>query len=223
MTVSIDVQSIAQRFLAVQTGHLCDALEHAGVLTPQLLGFRPFTSNAKFAGPAVTLRAALSRTGKEPRRLASFTENEMTPGCVAVIDGCGLTRSAMLGGRAAYKAQRYGASGIVVNAGLRDVDELEELGIPVHGIGRSLAPSEGKYMCIGINEPVVIEGVLIRPGDWLVADKSGICVIPQELLMRALELAEEREEMDRWGMEGLKQGKSISAKRGPTWSRLGNV
>lgn len=209
MTASIDVQPIAQRFLALQTGHLCDALEHIGVHTPKLSDrFRPFTSNAKFAGPAVTLRAALSRTGKEPRRLASFTENEMTPGCVAVIDGCGLLDSAMLGGRAAYKAKRHGAVGIVVNTGLRDVDELEEIGIAVHGVGRSLSPSEGKYMCIGINESVVLDGVLIRPGDWLVGDSSGICVVPQEMLMKVLELAEEREEMDSWSFEGLRQGKS---------------
>ena len=54
----------------------------------------------------------------------------------------------------------------------------------------------------------LIDGVLIRPGDWLVGDKSGICVVPQDMVMQVLELAEEREEMDRWGFEGLRQGKT---------------
>ncbi len=210
MPTDPDAQTMSRRFMDVATAHICDALEHVGIRTPTLPDqFHPVTQVTKFAGTAVTLRLALSRTGKEPRRLNELVEDAARPGTVVVIDALGKTGSTLFGDRAAFTAQRNGAVGAVVYGGCRDISGLNELHFPVHAIGRSLPASEGKYQGLEINGDVVLDGVLIRAGDWLVADESGICVVPQELAERVLVLAEEREQIDRESMAGMRAGKTL--------------
>jgi regulator of RNase E activity RraA len=209
MTIATDI-SMSERFMNCATGHICDALEHVGIRTPALTDqIHPVTELAKFAGPAVTLRLALSRTGGESRRLNEVVEDAARPGSVVVIDALGKLSSTLFGDRAAFTAKRSGAVGAVVYGGCRDIDGLNELGFPVHAMGRSLPASEGKYQGLDINADVVLDGVLIQAGDWLVADGSGICVIPRDLATRVLELAEEREQIDRDSMDALRAGKTL--------------
>jgi regulator of RNase E activity RraA len=210
MLAEPDVLSMSKRFMEVETAHVCDALEHVGIKTPTLPNeFHPVTTATKFAGRAVTLRLAFSRTGAEPRRLNELVEDAAKPGSVVVIDALGKTGSTLFGDRAAFTAKRSGAVGAIVNGGCRDIDGLNELEFPVHAIGRSLPASEGKYQGLEINGDVVLEGVLIQAGDWVVADASGVCVVPQEIAHRVLVLAEEREQIDRDSMAGLRAGKTL--------------
>lgn len=205
-----EVADMSTRYLLVATGHICDALEHVGIRTPVLPDvFRPMTRKTKFAGTAVTLRLAFSRTGKEPRRLNDVVETDAYPGSVIVIDALGRTASTLFGDRAAFTAKRSGAVAAVVYGGCRDIDGLNELEFPVHAVGRALPASEGKYQAVEVNGDLVLEGVLIQSGDWLVGDDSGICVIPQHLAVRVLELAEERESIDNESFEGLRAGKTL--------------
>lgn len=210
MSADRDVLSMSKRFMEVETAHVCDALEHVGIRTPTLPDqFHPVTRATKFAGKAVTLRLAFSRTGTEPRRLNEVVEDAAKPGSVVVIDALGKTGSTLFGDRAAFTAKRSGAVGAVVNGGCRDIDGLNQLEFPVHAIGRSLPASEGKYQGLEINGDVVLEGVLIRAGDWVVADSSGICIVPQDIAEQVLVLAEEREQIDRESMVGLRSGKTL--------------
>jgi 4-hydroxy-4-methyl-2-oxoglutarate aldolase len=201
---------IAKRFLGVETGHICDALEHLGILTPVLSErFRPITRATKFAGPAITLKLSLSRTDRESRRLNDIVEGSADPGHVVVIDAAGFVHAAVFGDRAGFVAKRSGAVAAIINGGCRDVRGLDELGIPVHGVGRALPASEGKFAGRGINSDLILDGVYLQAGDWLVGDESGICVIPKDLTLSVLTLAEEREEIDKDSVRDLKSGKTL--------------
>jgi regulator of RNase E activity RraA len=205
-----EIESVAERFRNVATGHICDALVHIGILTPVLTPrLRPLTSAIKMAGPAVTLKLAMSRTRDDSRRLNELLEDSVKPGDVVVIDAQGMLTAAVFGDRAAFTAQRSGAVGAILNAGSRDIDGLEDLDFPVRAIGAALPASEGIFQGVELDGDVIIEGVLVRPGDWLVADESGTCVVPAEHLERVLELAEEREEIDEDSFEKLRAGKSM--------------
>lgn len=201
-----------RRFSRVATGHVCDALEHLGVQHPCLSDrFRPLTSAKRFAGPAVTLELAASTTGSESRRLNELLEETVTSPSVVVIDAHGITSVAVFGDRAAYVARSKGATGALVNGGSRDLDGLEELGdFPVHAVARSLPASEGKVQAVGLQVTLVLDGVRIRSGDWIVGDESGICVVPAEQVEPVLELAEEREEIDNDSMAQLRSGSTLS-------------
>lgn len=198
---------VADRFMACATGHICDALEHVGILSPVLTDeIRPLTHSVKFAGPAATLKLARSRTVDESRRLNELLEERAKPGDILVIDAQGLMGSAVFGDRAGFVAKQARAAGVVINGGARDVDGLNELGLPVHGRGRALPASETRMQGVEINGDVIISGVLVKAGDWLVGDQSGVCVIPVELLERVVDLAEERQKIDDDSMEQLRAG-----------------
>lgn len=204
------IQELSTRYQAVGTSHICDALERVGVLTPVLSDrFRPVTTATKFAGPAVTLKYSRSRTADQPRRLNEFLDEQITEGSIVVIDAQGLLDVSSWGSRAGFTAQRAGAKGVLVHGGARDLEGLEELGVPVRTIGHAMRHSEGRYQCAGMNESLVLDGVLINPGDWLVADNTGVCVVPKESVVEVLELAEEREAIDNESFVGLRAGKSI--------------
>ena len=207
--MTLDIQDAAARFRAIPTGHICDALEHEGIRTPVLpASLSPITASVHFAGPVTTLKLALCRTGKEPRRLQDL-KAAVTPGSVVLIDGQGILDSVLFGDRAATGAIRNGAVAAVVNGAVRDVDGLRELDFPVFALSTGVPASEGRFMGVGLNVEVIIGGVLIEPGDWLVGDLSGICVIPHAMVERVLELAEERDQIDKESIVELKSGASF--------------
>ena len=133
--------AVAERLMKIDTGHVSDALERVGVRTPVLSDrFRPFTSAARFAGRAVTLELARSRTGTESRRLSEFLDETVHPVSVGVIAAHVITTTTPFGDRAALVMQRNGATGAILDGAVRDVDALEALGFPVHAVGRALPP-----------------------------------------------------------------------------------
>lgn len=208
--MATDLSSAGTRFVQIATGHVCDALEHIGVITPAFPDrIRPMTTTARFAGPAVTLKLARNRTGREPRKLNEVIEEAVHPGAVLVVDGQGVTDAALFGDRAALATQVLGGVGAVINGGVRDIAGMEALEFPVHAAGRNVRASEGVFQGVGINVEVIIDGILIEAGDWLVGDESGICVVPAGDVERVLSLAEEREAIDREGVDGLRSGKTM--------------
>ncbi len=111
-----DAAALAERLTKIDAGHVSDALERVGVRTPVLSDrFRPFTSATRFAGRAVTLQLARSRTGSESRRLSEYLDEAIHPVSVAVIDVHGNTTTTPFGDRAALVAQRNGATGAVLD------------------------------------------------------------------------------------------------------------
>jgi 4-hydroxy-4-methyl-2-oxoglutarate aldolase len=198
---------IADRFTKLDAGHVCDALEHVGILTPVLSSsFHPLTKTAKFAGEAAVLKLARSRTGEESRGLSEFIATQIRPGTAVVIDAQGVPDAAIFGDRAGWKAQNSGATGVVLNGAARDVEGLNELGLPVHATARGLPASEGRLQALDVNVSVVFDGVLINAGDWIVGDEAGICVVPADLLDRVLPLAEERQQIDDESFDLLRAG-----------------
>ena len=73
-----------------------------------------------------------------------------------------------------------GLAGVVIDGGARDIDEIEAIGLPV--FSRSVTPSTsvGRYVSVAKNVAVMCAGVMVRPGDWIVGDVTGVVVVPQE-------------------------------------------
>jgi RraA family protein len=100
------------------------------------------------------------------------------PGDVVVIDAGGSIKNAVLGDTISMKAKHRGIAGFIVDGYVRDVDGIREIGMPVYGRGETLigplhrGPGE-------INYPVCCGGVVVSPGDIVVADSGGIVVIPR--------------------------------------------
>ena len=158
------------------TCDLCDAHEgdSSGAFRVVPPVFRCFGADQAFCGPVHTVRAP------EDNSRVREAVNSPGDGRVLVVDGDGSLRCALVGGNLAQAAARNGWAGLVVDGCVRDLAELRAAGIPVRALAamplRSVKRGEGQA-----GEPVHIQGVPVRPGDWLYADEDGIVVADRAL------------------------------------------
>lgn len=156
------------------TCDLCDALRDEPslrVLSPLL---RSFGGRTAFAGTVVTLQCFEDNTH------VRATLEEPGQGRVLVVDGGGSLRTAMVGGKLGDLAARNGWAGVVVDGCVRDVAELRESGIPIRALALIPLPTEKRGEGQA-DVAVQLQGVWVRPGDWLYADADGMVVADRAL------------------------------------------
>ncbi|MEU6525048.1 RraA family protein [Streptomyces sp. NPDC046924] len=183
-----------QAFTHVPPTTLADLLGRAQVMD---IGIRPLWDAPRVAGPAYTVRC---EPGDNLMLHAAIYRAE--PGSVIVVESGDLDH-ALAGGNVCAVAQRRGVAAFVADGVIRDLGEVREAGFPV--FARGVIPIPGTKEKIGaLGEPARVGGVLVHPGDIVVADEEGIVVVPaareEEILTAArTKLAEEAEEsLDTW-------------------------
>ena len=161
---------------AINTCDLCDAHKNDAsglfrVLPPVFLSFGGV---AAFHGQVATLRCF------EDNALVKEAVNFPGHGRVLVVDGGASLRRALVGGNLAAAAARQGWAGIVVNGCVRDAAELCVEAVGIRAL--ALIPMATEKRGSGEQDvPVQVQGVWIRPGDWLYADADGIVVSDRAL------------------------------------------
>lgn len=129
------------------------------------------------------------------------------PGSMVVLDVAGDGDTGSVGSFNSLLWVSKGARGILSNGGIRDTDEIIKQRIPVYmdhlNRGRGIRP--GRNELESVNKPVTIGGVLIRPGDVVVADGDGVVVVPREFARAVALFAREILENDKKGRRGLYQ------------------
>jgi len=127
------------------------------------------------------------------------------PGTAIVLDVQGDGDAGSVGSFNSLAWVSKGARGIISNGGIRDTDEIIKQRIPVYldymERGRGIRP--GRNEIESVNKPVTIGGVLIRPGDIVVADGDGVIVVPREHAKEVAEYAREILNKDKRGRRGL--------------------
>jgi regulator of ribonuclease activity A len=158
----------------VLTCDLCDAhrLDSDGAFRVLPPVFRSFGGRERFAGPVATVKC------HEDNTLVKAALDTPGQGRVLVVDGGGSLRRALVGGNLAAAAARNGWAGIVVDGAVRDVAELAACEVGIRALASMPMPTDKRNQ--GQTEvPVVVQGVIVRPGEWLYADEDGIVVMPQ--------------------------------------------
>jgi regulator of RNase E activity RraA len=135
------------------------------------------------------------------------------PGDVIVVDAGGDPNTSVCGGLMGGLAQNRGIRGMIVDGAGRDTDELEDIGWPIWT--RAITPRgthtmfSGRKEELSINVPIACGGVVVNPGDFIVADLMGVVVIPlaraEEVVRLAAEQADREEKTRAW----VKQGKTV--------------
>jgi regulator of RNase E activity RraA len=110
------------------------------------------------------------------------------PGDVLVIDGKADRSCALMGSIMLNACKKLGFAGAVLDASIRDTEELVELGFPVWSVGAN-PNGPTKYVPGRINWPVSCGGITVNPGDLIVGDADGITVIEREKAASLLPLA----------------------------------
>jgi regulator of ribonuclease activity A len=132
--------------------------------------FKDYGGRLKFAGPVSTVKCF------EDNTLVKAAVDSPGQGRVLVVDGGGSLRRALVGGNLGKAAARNGWAGVVVYGCVRDSAELAACDVGIRALALMPLPTEKRNE--GQNDVAVqIEGVWIRPGDWLYADEDGIVVM----------------------------------------------
>jgi regulator of RNase E activity RraA len=125
---------------------------------------------------------------------------------VVVISTGGSKRNAPWGELLSTAALARGARGAVVDGLVRDVRRIEELGFPVFAAGIKPVDSKGRGIVIDLNVPVECAGVLVHPGDLVVADFDGVVVVPSGIVDDVLRVAKDKAGRENHSRAELLQG-----------------
>jgi len=161
---------VIKAYASLSPNELCDVLELSCVVRYEI---HPLWSGIPcVAGPAFTVR-----TGKHDNLMFHASIYLAQPGDVIVVEA-GDDEMAVAGGNVCAIAQRRGVAALVVDGVIRDVVESREKRFPVFARGTSPIPAkrvgEG-----GMNVQIRCGGVVVNPGDVVVADEEGIVVVPR--------------------------------------------
>jgi 4-hydroxy-4-methyl-2-oxoglutarate aldolase len=130
---------------------------------------------------------------------------EVQPGEVLVLTMPTPRPIALVGELLATQAKAHGAAALLVDASVRDVEELQGLGLPIWARWVRVAGA-AKDVAGTIGEPVEVGGAAIRQGDIVVLDADGVAVVESERLDETLQAARERAEKERVKREKLAAG-----------------
>jgi 4-hydroxy-4-methyl-2-oxoglutarate aldolase len=197
LRMDYDVKDVRQRYLKLYAGLVYDAMEYLDTGGQAMAGgIYPLLHTMKVAGPAFTVRCISTPSRDEHMhdiRLGML--KSMTPGCIQVRD-CQNDRSCgQFGEISATAAAAAGCVGAVIDGSTRDSNYLINMGFPTFCRFRTPVEAFGRLMAVDYQVPIYVQGIdgklAIRPGDFMFGDNDGVVVVPQEMTLKVLELAEE--------------------------------
>ncbi len=196
------------RLLALSTTNVSDALDKLG-LKGSVIGILPIWDCGKIVGRAVTVRITAAGLTPSKHHLGTEAINAADPGNVIIVDNGGRRDVSCWGGILATAAKVKGVSGVVIDGACRDVDDYIEIGFPVYARNPVPVTARNRVMQEAFNVLVQCGGVQVRPADYVIADRSGVCIIPHEKIEEVLAIAEELYHKEEMMVAELKRGVNV--------------
>jgi 4-hydroxy-4-methyl-2-oxoglutarate aldolase len=222
-----DDQKILKAFEGLRVADVTDGMDFVGLKNVGLMDpeIHPVWKDFKeyrhrFIGIAVTVRYVPTQRGAPPAGL-TYEEfraregkwyNELShepfgelirPGTAIVIDEAPNADVGSIGSNNIMSWKLQGAVGVVTDATARDTDEVATQQVPLYlrKVGRGIRPWRNEVE--SVNRPVVVGGVLVNPGDVIVADGEGVVVVPRDVALTVAEFAHKIIEGDKAGRREL--------------------
>lgn len=190
------LQSLSQQ----DTATVHEAMGKRGAMTHTI---KPLAPDLKVCGRALTVKC---HPGDNLMLIKAA--QLVRPGDVIVADMGPLLDNGPFGEVLAVECQGRGAAGLVVSGSVRDSEALVRMEFPVFSAGVSVFGTS-KATAGTINHPVIVGGVMVKPGDVVLGDRDGVVVIPFEEAEPTLEAAQHRRTQEAQVMARLQAGESL--------------
>ena len=165
-------------------------------------------SNGTLVGPALTVKLSV---GDLQDCLDALTVAQS--GDVIVVDAGGETETSIWGGLMGGLCLQKGVRGAIVDGAVRDIDELRDLGFFLFSRSVTARGTHTMYSKrkdeMELNVPIQCGGVVVSPGDMIIADENGITVVANAELESVLKLAKEQAEREEETRKAIKAGKTV--------------
>jgi len=182
---------------------LADVAGRRGTLDGRIT---PLSSATRIAGPAFTIEV---RPGDNLMIHAAMSMAK--PGDILVVDGKGDRTCALMGAIMINACKKLGIAGVILDAAIRDVEEIRELGFPVYSVG-SNPNGPTKFVPGRINWPISCGGIAVNPGDLIVGDADGVVVVEREKAQSLLDQAAKKVADERARIADIVAGKNLRPK-----------
>jgi 4-hydroxy-4-methyl-2-oxoglutarate aldolase len=170
-------------------------------------GMKPIFAG-KAVGPALTVRLS---PGDLQDPLAAL--HAARPGDVVVVDAGGETETSVFGGLMGSLFRNLGVAGAIIDGACRDIDELRDIGFIVFSRAVTARGTHtmfsGRKDDVALSVPVQCGGIVVHPGDIIVADEIGVTVVPLADAAAVLPLAREQAEREEATRQRIREGRSF--------------
>lgn len=191
--VDFDVDDVCRRYSAIYTGAIADVLDEMGYRYQVLpSAIQALTMEQSVTGVAMPVEGEPTDSQDPEEIYIPILKmlGDLRNGDVIVSQPHDEI-SAHIGELSCETAKFRGARGAVIDGGARDIDYILKLGFPVFCRYRTPADVVGRWKLVSYGKEIKIGQVSIRRGDFVVGDKDGVLVVPQEITLRVLEKSEE--------------------------------
>jgi 4-hydroxy-4-methyl-2-oxoglutarate aldolase len=201
---------LRQRLLALDSCALSDAMDSAG-LPAAVTGLLPLSVRRRIVGQALTVRLSPERpAGASARHLGTSAIAAAAGGEIIVIEHSSGVECAGWGGVLSTGAQLNGVCGVVIDGLARDIDEAIDLDFPIYGRGATARTARGRVWEHSTNQVIRIGESTVEPGDWVLADSSGVIFLPRSRAEEIVERATTIMRRERLMVQALREGGVIT-------------
>lgn len=198
---------------------LSDALDKLG-LKGSVTGIHRFTTEQRIAGRVLTVKLDRAEGRSNTRHLCTTAIDSAAPGDIIVVEQRTGLDAASWGGNLAIGAKMRKVAGVIVEGPARDIDDCRKIDFPVFARSHTSRTARGRIVEVATNGPITVGDVEVNPGDYAVADGSGVVFIAAADIARVLDAAEAIAAREEAMAQALREGVPISQVMGANYESM---
>jgi 4-hydroxy-4-methyl-2-oxoglutarate aldolase len=204
----------------LDTCAVSDALDKLA-LTGSVGGITPLSTGRRIAGCVLTVKLGVGEPPRgEPRHVSTTAIEAAQPGDILVVEQHSGVDAASWGGILTLGAKLRGVAGAITDGPVRDIDESRQLDFPVFGTGVTTRTARGRIVELATGGPITIRGTEVDPGDYAIADGSGVVFIRAGAIERVLTAAEQIFAREVAMAQALREGRPITEVMGASYENM---
>jgi 4-hydroxy-4-methyl-2-oxoglutarate aldolase len=216
-TAASDLVARLNRLDSCAVSDALDKLRLKGAVS----GISPLTCARRIAGKVLTIRLGAGEPPPGvPRHIGTTAIEAAQPGDIIVVEQRSGLNAAAWGGILSRGAKQRGIAGTIAEGPVRDVDEAREVDYPVFGRGATPRTARGRIVELANNQPIAVGDVQVKPGDYAIADSSGVVFVAAEEIGRVLPAAEDIAAREAAMTEALLGGEPITKVMGANYENM---